>query len=170
MVEGYIALGGNLGDVAAQFRAALRGLAAAGYTVRRVSPLYRSRPAHAPGPDYLNAAAAVAGGDDPRALLRVTQALERQAGRTAGAGNAPRPLDLDLIFWGDAPVAEPNLTLPHPRWRERDFVLRPLAAVMPGTGLPMEPGLILRPGKLAIKIPPVSVCHQLSWKESPKTF
>jgi len=105
--------------------------------VRRVSSLYRSTPADAPGPDYLNAVAAVAGPDDPQALLRVTQALERAAGRTAGARHAPRPLDLDIIFWG-GPATQPGLTLPHPRWRERDFVLQPLAEVMPPAARPAD--------------------------------
>lgn len=131
MVEGYLALGGNLGDVAAQFRAALRGLATAGYTVARVSSLYRSRAAYASGPDYLNAAVAVAGADDPRALLALTQELERRAGRAGGPRHAARPLDIDIIFWGDANAADAEPTLPHPRWRQRDFVLRPLAEVMP---------------------------------------
>lgn len=130
-IAGYLALGGNLGEVAANFRAALADLQAAGYTVARVSSLYRSRPWSGAGPDYLNAAVAVAGPADARALLAVTQELERRAGRVAGGRNAPRPLDIDILFWGKAVAGDAALTLPHPRWRERDFVLRPLAEVMP---------------------------------------
>lgn len=128
-----MALGGNLGDVRAQFVAALAGVRQAGYAVLRASSLYRSAPWGPPGqPDYLNAVVQLRGADDPHALLAVTQALERAAGRTAGARNGPRPLDLDIIRWGEAQLATESLTLPHPRWQERDFVAVPLAELLPG--------------------------------------
>jgi 2-amino-4-hydroxy-6-hydroxymethyldihydropteridine diphosphokinase len=132
VTEGYVALGGNLGDVRAHFVAALAGLRQAGYMVVRVSSLYRSAPWGPPDqPDYLNAVVQLRGADDPHTLLQVTQALERAAGRTDGVRNGPRPLDLDIIRWGDTRLATPALTLPHPRWQERDFVMVPLAELLP---------------------------------------
>ena len=59
------------------------------------------------------------------------QAIENQAGRLRPYLHAPRTLDLDLLFYGDAQVLSPRLTVPHPRWRERAFVLFPLADVWP---------------------------------------
>jgi 2-amino-4-hydroxy-6-hydroxymethyldihydropteridine diphosphokinase len=64
-------------------------------------------------------------------LLHALQALELQSGRERPYKNAPRTLDLDLIFYGDVALATPELTLPHPRWQERAFVLQPLAEVWP---------------------------------------
>ena len=59
------------------------------------------------------------------------QALELQRGRERPYVNAPRTLDLDVIFYGDVVLETPELTLPHPRWHERAFVLLPLAEVWP---------------------------------------
>ena len=67
----------------------------------------------------------------PLALLHALQALELQSGRERPYKNAPRTLDLDLIFYGDVALSTPELTLPHPRWHERAFVLQPLAEVWP---------------------------------------
>jgi 2-amino-4-hydroxy-6-hydroxymethyldihydropteridine diphosphokinase len=64
-------------------------------------------------------------------LLHALQALELQSGRERPFKNAPRTLDLDLIFYDDVVLATPELTLPHPRWHERAFVLQPLAEVWP---------------------------------------
>jgi 2-amino-4-hydroxy-6-hydroxymethyldihydropteridine diphosphokinase len=65
------------------------------------------------------------------ALLHALQALELQSGRERPYKNAPRTLDLDIIFYGDVSLDTPELTLPHPRWHERAFVLQPLAEVLP---------------------------------------
>ena len=63
--------------------------------------------------------------------LHALQALELQCGRERPFKNAPRTLDLDIIFYGDVSLDTPELTLPHPRWQERAFVLQPLAEVWP---------------------------------------
>ena len=82
-------------------------------------------------PTYLNAA--VVGRTDraPHELLRELQQIEADRGRERPYANAPRTLDLDLILVGDVVLDEPGLVLPHPRFRERRFVLEPLAAVAP---------------------------------------
>jgi 2-amino-4-hydroxy-6-hydroxymethyldihydropteridine diphosphokinase len=66
---------------------------------------------------------------NPRALLEALQAIERAAGRERPFVNAPRTLDLDLILYGDFVIDEPGLQVPHPRFRDRLFVLEPLAEV-----------------------------------------
>ena len=72
----------------------------------------------------------------PRALLALLAGLERAAGRRPGPRWGPRPLDLDLLLWGDRTLAEPELVVPHPRLAERGFVLAPLAALIPHVPLP----------------------------------
>jgi 2-amino-4-hydroxy-6-hydroxymethyldihydropteridine diphosphokinase len=65
------------------------------------------------------------------ALWAHMQRIEQAAGRVRPYHHAPRTLDLDLILYGQAVIDSPALTLPHPRWRERAFVLRPLADLLP---------------------------------------
>ena len=66
-----------------------------------------------------------------RALLDALLGIESARGRLRPHPNAPRTLDLDLILFGDAVIDEPSLTVPHPRFRERRFVLEPLAEIAP---------------------------------------
>ena len=132
VVPACIALGANLGDAAQTVRRALQDLAHLPQTrVLRASSLYRSTPVDASGPDFINAVAWVETSLEPLALLHALQTLEAQAGRERPYRHAPRTLDLDLIFHGDASLDTPELTLPHPRWRERAFVLWPLAEICP---------------------------------------
>lgn len=131
-VEAVIALGANLGDPVRTITQALRDLATLPETeVLRASSLYRSAPHEAQGPDFINAVALVQTRLSPLDLLRALQQQEQRAGRERPYRNAPRTLDLDLICHGDARLHTPELTLPHPRWRERAFVLVPLAEICP---------------------------------------
>ena len=128
-----IGLGGNVGDVAAAFGAALAALDATdGVRVMAVSSLYRTDPVGGPAQDdYLNAAALLACGLDPLELLAVLQALELGAGRERAERWGPRTLDLDLLWWDDRRIAAPGLEVPHPRLHERRFALEPLVEVAP---------------------------------------
>lgn len=131
-VMACVALGANLGDAVATVQQALRDLAALPETrLLKASSLYRSAPYEAQGPDFINAVALVYTQLSPLALLHALQALELQCGRERPFKNAPRTLDLDIIFYGDVSLDTPELTLPHPRWHERAFVLQPLAEVWP---------------------------------------
>jgi 2-amino-4-hydroxy-6-hydroxymethyldihydropteridine diphosphokinase len=127
-----VALGANLGDARAQVHLALQDLAILdGTRLVRTSSLYRTAPYEALGPDFINAVALLETQLSPLDLLHALQHIEKAHGRQRPYKNAPRTLDLDLIFHGDAELATPELTLPHPRWQERAFVLVPLAEVCP---------------------------------------
>jgi 2-amino-4-hydroxy-6-hydroxymethyldihydropteridine diphosphokinase len=131
-VMACVALGANLGDAVATVQQALRDVAGLPATqLFKASSLYRSAPYEAQGPDFINAVALIHTQLGPLALLYALQALELQSGRERPYKNAPRTLDLDVIFYGDVALATPELTLPHPRWHERAFVLHPLAEVWP---------------------------------------
>ena len=127
-----VAFGANLGDAVATLQQALRDVAGLPETqLLKVSSLYRSAPYEAQGPDFINAVALVHTQLSPLALLHALQALELRSGRERSYKNAPRTLDLDIIFYGEVSLDTPELTLPHPRWHERAFVLQPLAEVWP---------------------------------------
>ena len=83
-------------------------------------------------PPYLNAVGVGESTLSPRELFEALRSIEAAAGRTRSTLGAPRTLDLDLILFGDARIDEPGLVVPHPRFRERLFVLEPLAEVAPG--------------------------------------
>jgi 2-amino-4-hydroxy-6-hydroxymethyldihydropteridine diphosphokinase len=83
-------------------------------------------------PPYLNAAGVGRSTRPARDLLDAFLAIEQRHGRTRPRTNAPRTLDIDLILAGDEILDEPGLRVPHPRFRERAFVLEPLATIAPG--------------------------------------
>lgn len=133
-----LALGGNLGPVADTLGTAVRRLEAA-LGPLRVSPLYRTAAVSSiPQPDYLNAAAVGRTTLPPDAVLALAKALEHAAGRRPGPRWSPRPLDIDLLLWDGLVCDLPELTLPHPRLRERRFVLEPLADLVPELAVPPE--------------------------------
>lgn len=125
----YIGIGSNLDSPSAQVRRAAAALSKLPQTrLTALSPLYRN-PAVGPGaqPDYVNAVAGVETSLEPHDLLDALQAIEREQGRVRGPTRwQPRTLDLDLLLYGDRVIADARLTVPHPRMRERAFVLRPL--------------------------------------------
>jgi 2-amino-4-hydroxy-6-hydroxymethyldihydropteridine diphosphokinase len=132
MVIAYIGLGANLADPLAQLQRALLALKQLPETtLLRSSRFYRSAPLQASGPEFINAVAQLQTELSPLALLHALQTIEQTAGRQRPYHHAPRTLDLDLLFHGDTVLQTPELTLPHPRWRERAFVLRPLAELAP---------------------------------------
>jgi 2-amino-4-hydroxy-6-hydroxymethyldihydropteridine diphosphokinase len=135
-ISAYVALGGNLGDRAANFGNALREMGSCpGLHVRRVSTYHETEPSGGPvgQPPYLNAVAQVETDIGPDALLEALLAVESRLGRTRAERNAPRPIDLDLLLYGDVVVSDSRIVLPHPRMHERWFVLAPLAEIAPDT-------------------------------------
>jgi 2-amino-4-hydroxy-6-hydroxymethyldihydropteridine diphosphokinase len=128
-----IALGSNLGDREAHLAFGLSALP--GFiTNLRQSRWHDTDPVGVPAdqPRYLNGAVIGETELPARELLDRLLAIEQAAGRTRPAPLAPRTLDLDLILFGDSVIEEPGLVVPHPRFRERLFVLEPLAEVAPG--------------------------------------
>jgi 2-amino-4-hydroxy-6-hydroxymethyldihydropteridine diphosphokinase len=132
-----IGLGANLGEPLATLARALDELARlAQSTLVAQSPIYRSAPIEASGPDFFNAVAQLRTGLSAQALLAELQRIETVHGRERSYRNAPRTLDLDLLLFGDECIAEPGLIVPHPRMQQRAFVLRPLADIAPDTVIP----------------------------------
>jgi 2-amino-4-hydroxy-6-hydroxymethyldihydropteridine diphosphokinase len=128
-----IALGSNLGDREANLAFGLSALP--GFITNLVqSSWHDTTPAgvSADQPRYLNGVVIGETSLSARQLLDRLLQIENAAGRTRPAAMAPRTLDLDLILFGDKKIEEPGLTVPHPRFRDRLFVLEPLAEVAPG--------------------------------------
>lgn len=149
-----LGLGSNQGDSRGYLRAALDSLdALCGTRVTAVSSLYRTAPVgYADQPDFYNAVAEVATSLSPRALLGACLGIEAALGRVRTFRNAPRVIDVDLLFMEDVRSADPELTLPHPRVMERGFVLIPLLELHPdgwGFGLDIA-GAVRRVGQAGV--------------------
>jgi 2-amino-4-hydroxy-6-hydroxymethyldihydropteridine diphosphokinase len=130
-----IALGGNVGDVRATFQAAIADICKlAQASLRARSADYTTPPwGDTDQPRFINACIEIETGLDPRALLDALHAVEAKHGRDRSRETrwGRRSLDLDVIAYDDIALAEPGLTLPHPRLFERAFVLVPLADIAP---------------------------------------
>ncbi|MCX5671909.1 MAG: 2-amino-4-hydroxy-6-hydroxymethyldihydropteridine diphosphokinase [Planctomycetota bacterium] len=146
MPTAYLGLGSNLGDRRGSLEAALAALRAhPAVRVMAVSALMETAPVGGPpgqGP-YLNGAAAIETDLEPAALLAELKRIERALGRREGPRWGPRPIDLDILLYDSLVLNTPDLTLPHPRLRERRFVLEPLAAIAPDARDPVT-GLTVR--------------------------
>lgn len=131
MSRAFVALGSNLGDRAAHLQFALDALAEAEpVEVLAVSRVYETAPVGGPPQDaYLNAVVAIETELDPHELLALAQRIERDAHRVRLERWGPRTLDVDLLLYDELRLADPDLTLPHPRMWERGFVLAPLRDV-----------------------------------------
>jgi 2-amino-4-hydroxy-6-hydroxymethyldihydropteridine diphosphokinase len=125
-----IALGSNLGDRQRHLASARARLSAL-LDAFCLSSFYETEPVGVSMPQgaFLNAAGTGTTTLAPEALLDRLQAIEREHGRMRPFANAPRTLDLDLILYGELIVNGPSLTVPHPRFRDRRFVLAPLAEI-----------------------------------------
>jgi 2-amino-4-hydroxy-6-hydroxymethyldihydropteridine diphosphokinase len=138
-----IALGSNIGNRYVELDAGMAFLRSLSLDHRlRESPRLETAPVDCPpgSQDFLNAVAEIELDPEiipPLELMRRLQAFERQRGRpSAREVNAPRPLDLDIIYYGDHMIEEPNLIIPHPRSAQRRFVLEPLSHLSPELILP----------------------------------
>ncbi len=127
-----IALGANLGDRRAHLQFAVERLRLLLSGIR-VSTFIDSAPVDVtePQPTYLNGVVVGETTLTARELLDTLMAIEREQGRTRVTRRAPRTLDLDLILYGDAVMHEPGLEVPHPRFRQRPFVVNPLREIAP---------------------------------------
>ena len=136
-----IALGSNLGNRYANLQAAcdcLRKIAVVGEPFLEAST-FETEPLHCPpgSPFFSNSVIEMAWEGSPFDLLEITQSIESQLGRTANPErNAPRIIDVDLLYFGREIIDTEALVLPHPRIGERRFVLQPLAEIRPDLILP----------------------------------
>jgi 2-amino-4-hydroxy-6-hydroxymethyldihydropteridine diphosphokinase len=139
-----VALGSNLGDRQAHLDAAIARLRSF-LSDLRVSRFYDTEPVGMTGPHprFLNAAATGVFDGTAGELLDALLGVERERGRERPHPGASRTLDLDLVFFGDERLETPDLVVPHPRFRERRFVLEPLAEVAPDWRDPVT-GLTVR--------------------------
>ena len=130
-IKTAIALGSNVGDRHATLNAAIEALRPLVHNLRVSSFFDTPYVGTEVQEPVLNGAAVGTSSLSARSLLERLLAIEHDFGRTRPYGGAPRTLDLDLILYGDAVIDEPGLVVPHPRFRERRFVLEPLAEIAP---------------------------------------
>jgi 2-amino-4-hydroxy-6-hydroxymethyldihydropteridine diphosphokinase len=131
-VTAYVAVGANLGDRQANIDRAVRMLReTADVEVTRISSLLENPAVGGPpgAPDFLNGAIELRTTLSAQDLLRRLLEIEQALGRQRRAKWDPRPIDLDLLLYGDAVIDIPHLHVPHPRLHERRFVLQPLAEI-----------------------------------------
>ncbi len=126
-----IAFGGNIGNVKNNFEIAFQNIKQFGNIIK-ISKYYTTKPVgNINQPDFTNGALYFETQLSPQQLLEKFLEIEKQAGRTRVQKNEPRTLDLDIIFYDDKIIDEPNLKIPHPRVYERKFVLEPLNEIAP---------------------------------------
>jgi len=124
----FIGLGSNVGDRQRMLREALEKLAGPELRLVRTSGLYETEPIGMREQGwFLNLVAEFETELFPRQLLHRMQRVERELGRRRGVPNGPRTIDLDILLYGQTVMRTGELTIPHPRYHERRFVLAPLA-------------------------------------------
>jgi 2-amino-4-hydroxy-6-hydroxymethyldihydropteridine diphosphokinase len=136
----YLGLGSNLGDRRRNLEAALDALRAhPQIAVTAVSSFLETDPVGGPPGQgkFLNAAAKIETDLSPEALLKELKRVERALGRKPGPRWGPREIDLDILLCGDTILETGTLVIPHPRMRERRFVLEPLAEIAPAARDPV---------------------------------
>lgn len=136
---GFLGLGSNVGDSAANLRAAVDALESVGVTVLARASIYRTAPQGEvlDQPDFLNSAIRIETDLSPLDLLDVCKQIERDHGRDPnGVRHGPRPIDIDVLLLGDEPFESDRLTLPHREISTRRFVLEPLLELAPDLTLP----------------------------------
>lgn len=128
-VRTFLSLGSNLGDRRRYLSEAVDSLP----DVVAVSPIYETDPVGGPGGQgsYLNLVVELHTPIAPRALLSICHRIEANAQRVREERFGPRTLDVDIIWMDGVEMADEALTIPHPRWRERRFVLAPLRDLAP---------------------------------------
>ena len=133
----YLSLGSNLGDRAANLRAAIAAFAKLG-EVRAVSSFYETEPVEmARQPWFLNCALALETELMPKQLLKAILGIEQEMGRRRTQHKGPRSIDIDILLFGNSVVDTASLTIPHPAMHERRFVLVPLAEIAPAVRHPV---------------------------------
>jgi 2-amino-4-hydroxy-6-hydroxymethyldihydropteridine diphosphokinase len=130
-IEVYLGLGSNLGDRIANLKSAVERLSEK-VTIKKISSVYETEPLYnTEQPMFLNAVVRGITTLESLKLLGFVKGIERDLGRQPGFCNAPRIIDIDILFYGERVIQREELTIPHPRIAERAFVLMPLAEIAP---------------------------------------
>jgi 2-amino-4-hydroxy-6-hydroxymethyldihydropteridine diphosphokinase len=125
----YLGLGSNLGDRAGNLTLAVERLSRE-VTIKKISSIYETEPlGYEEQPLFLNAVVSAETELDPFELLNFVKRIEGELGREAGFRNAPRPIDIDILYYGDMTISTDELTVPHRSIADRAFVLVPLAEI-----------------------------------------
>lgn len=161
-----LAVGANLGDRLGTLQACVQAIGELPDTeVLAISPVYETAPVGGPvQPDYLNAVLIAVTGLSPVDLLAAAHGIEAEFGRVRAQRFGPRTLDIDIISYAEEVSSDPVLTLPHPRARERAFVLAPWHDIDPDASLPgqglvrdllagLDTGGIRRPPGMPLPLP-----------------
>jgi 2-amino-4-hydroxy-6-hydroxymethyldihydropteridine diphosphokinase len=128
----FLSMGSNLGDRAANLRAAIRSLKLARINVLRISSFYETEPVgYLDQPWFLNCVVEGETNRQPQELLESFRAMEMAFHSKKEFVNGPRILDIDILLFGDQSFDTPDLKIPHPRMLDRKFVLVPLAEIAP---------------------------------------
>ena len=131
VVKVYLGLGSNLGDREQNVARAI-DLLAQRVKIDETSSLYVTEPVdHSDQPLFLNTVCRITTSLAPEDLLGLAKRIEAAMGRKPSFVNGPRPIDIDILFYGDKVINVPRLVIPHPRVQERAFVLVPLAEIAP---------------------------------------
>jgi 2-amino-4-hydroxy-6-hydroxymethyldihydropteridine diphosphokinase len=127
----YLGLGSNMGDRRENLERALEYLSQR-LRLTGKSSMYDTEPMENPAqPRFLNMVCQAKTMLQPEDLLTLVKGIERKMGRQPGRANSPRPIDIDILFYGDKVINTPELKIPHPRMNHRAFVLVPLAEIAP---------------------------------------
>jgi 2-amino-4-hydroxy-6-hydroxymethyldihydropteridine diphosphokinase len=133
----YLGMGGNMGHPMALFDESVDQLRNHHNCLAlRESHRYESEPIDATGPNYVNSVIEMKWNGDPQTLLNVCLEIEADLGRVRSVRNAPRPMDLDVLLFGNQIIEQPDLSVPHPRMHQRRFVLQPLLDLWPEAEIP----------------------------------
>jgi len=127
----YLGLGSNMGNRKDNLNKALDFLSQR-LRIEKISSVYDTEPVGNPNqPRFLNLVCRVYTTLAPKELLTLAKGIESKLGRVISKSDAPRPIDIDILFYGDQVIETPELVIPHPRLVERAFVLVPLAEIAP---------------------------------------
>ncbi|MBQ6766367.1 MAG: 2-amino-4-hydroxy-6-hydroxymethyldihydropteridine diphosphokinase [Paludibacteraceae bacterium] len=132
-VEVFLSLGSNLGDRSKNLETAISLIGSRAGDVTAVSSFIETKPVGFKSENrFVNCAVRIVTALDPFELLRITQQIERELGRTTksvGGVYSDRTIDIDILLYGNAVIDTPKLKIPHPQMRKRDFVMRPLKEI-----------------------------------------
>lgn len=131
LATAYLCLGSNLGEREKNLTQALTSLSQK-VNLEKVSSIYETEPVgYKEQPFFLNMVCQITTDLSPWELLRLAKNIESKMGRVFSFTNAPRPIDIDILFYDDQSIQTQNLTVPHPRLADRAFALIPLAEIAP---------------------------------------